>query len=104
MGRWRDPAPRDWMQPGRNDRTGQNQRSQTQGGTMEVERRTSRWSQGVRPLRRSEGVPSPLETPDFLHRAELYSVRARNRALALSLVGLVAVASILAVALRALLS
>jgi len=71
---------------------------------MEVERRTSRWSQGLRPLRRSEGVPAPLETPDFLHRAELSSARARNRALALSLLGLVGAASIVAIALRALLS
>lgn len=92
------------MQPGRSDRTSQNRGSQTQGGTLEVERRTSRWSRGVRPLRRSEGVPSPLETPDFVHRTELYSVRARNRALAMSLVGLVAVASVLAVGLRVLLS
>jgi hypothetical protein len=70
---------------------------------MEVERSGSRWAGGVRPLRRSEGVPSPLETPDFLHRSELHTVRARNRALAVTLVTLVGVASIFAVVLRTIL-
>lgn len=102
MGRWRDPARRDWMRPGRPSRS-RTVKETGAVGTMEVERTVSRWARGVRPLRRSEGVPGPLETPDFLHRTELNNVRARNRALATTMVALVGVASVLAVALRALL-
>lgn len=72
-------------------------------GTAQVERRGSRWARGLRPLRRSEGIPAPLETPDFVHRSELQTVRARNRALATTLLTLVGVASIVAVGLRAIL-
>ena len=89
------------MQPGRSDRARPVQQAPV--GTMETERTGSRWARGLRPLRRSEGVPGPLETPDFVHRSELHSVRSRNRALATTLVVLVGVASILAVGLRALL-
>lgn len=70
---------------------------------METERPSARWSKGLRPLRRSEGVPGPLETPEFVHRSELHTVRARNRALATTLFVLVGVASLLAIGLRALL-
>ena len=97
------------MHPGRTDRTdrvgrtGQS-RSGRGGSAVEVERSHSRWSRGVRPLRRSEGVPSPLETPGFLYRSELCSLRARNRTLAVTLGLLVGVASVLALGLRVLLS
>lgn len=70
-------------------------------GTIQAERRGSRWARGVRPLRRREGIPAPLETPDFLHRSELQTVRARNRALAITLLTLVGVASVVAIGLRA---
>ena len=88
------------MHPGRSERSRPVRPAPV--GTAETDRPTSRWARGIRPLRRSEGVPGPLETPGFVHRAALDTVRSRNRALATTLVVLVGAASILAVTLRTL--
>ncbi|MEJ2539992.1 MAG: hypothetical protein P8188_08495 [Gemmatimonadota bacterium] len=102
MARWRDPAPRDWMRPGPSSKRGA-ARTGGRTGTLESKRSGGRWVRGVRPLRRREGVPTPLETPGFLHRTELHSVRARNRALAWTLVTLVGVATVLAITVQSVL-
>lgn len=66
-------------------------------------RSTSRWARGPHPLRRREGVPTPLETPEFLHRAELSRVRARQFGLLRSLAGFMGLAAGAALLIRLLL-
>lgn len=66
-------------------------------------RTTSGWARGPRPLRCREGVPMPLETPEFLLRTELDRVRARQFGLLRSLVGFMGLAAAAALLIRLLL-
>lgn len=86
MGRWvgriRDRERRGWMFPGPPWARFSETRSGEPGGPA-VSTRTYRtpWARGPRaPLRRNQGVPLPLETPLYLHRAALSQARARRRA------------------------
>lgn len=87
MGRWsdrgREHQPRDWMVP---DAFPREPTELSGGGGVGVEtgsaerRYRTPWARGPRaPLRRNQGVPAPLETPLYLHHAELARVRARHR-------------------------
>ena len=89
MGRWtdisRDRLPRHWMLMESVDLSmlGETPEAPSLPDIMRVLERVHRapWTRGPRaPLRRNQGVPVPLETPLFLHRAELDRMRQRRRA------------------------
>lgn len=109
MGRWiesvRERQPRDWMLPGVTPaEEGLDTPDAPVATATEESRYRTPWARGPRaPLRRNHGVPAPLETPLYLHRAELGRARARRRTSALAVAILcLALAAALA-ALRALL-
>lgn len=104
MGRWiesvRERQPRDWMLPGAMPtEEGAGSPDAPVATATEERRYRTPWARGPRaPLRRNQGVPAPLETPLYLHRAELERARARRRT---SAVGVALLCLALAAALAA---
>lgn len=86
MGRWidmiRERQPRDWMLPETPPAPVSEPAAEGDGVQVAARERGYRtpWARGPRaPLRRNQGVPAPLETPLYLHHAELARMRARRR-------------------------
>lgn len=109
MGRWADISgerfPRDWMLPDPGDSpvdpdlllygVG------TQPPATDHRKRRPTWARSARgPLRRNEGVPTPVETPLYLHRQELTRIRARRRSGFLPVALVLAAAAVTGVVLQ----
>ena len=109
MGRWtdisRERLPKHWMRMESVDLSllGEGPETPSAPDIMRVLEQVHRspWARGPRgPLRRNQGVPEPLETPLFLHAAELARVRARRREARTTVLWLVLAAAATALAAR----